>query len=120
MIRSVLLAGCGWLRKQLDLVERLAQQRDNRHRKAQLGDRCVVAQDAAAQAHTHAACERYVADAAANARTQYSSAVDHRSLGSSQQSNLAAQILDRVSHVSSSLETRQSDTVLTVPEGRQA
>jgi hypothetical protein len=69
--RSVLLAGCRWLRQKLDLVERLAEE-------------------------------------------------DDRRVCPSQQSNFSAQIVDRVNHTSLSLETRQSDTVLTVSEGRAA
>lgn len=118
--RSVLFAGCRWLRQKLDLVERLAQDRNEGQREAQMRDRRRLHQDRPGYAESYAGSQRQLADAAFQSRAQVPGAVNNWSVSCSQQSNFSAQILDSVNHTSLSLETRQSDTVLTVSEGRAA
>lgn len=117
-LRSVLLAGCGWLRKKIDLVERLAQHRDEGERKAQMGNGREFAHDFPLDAYMQSIGQGHVPDARAQARRADAIAENQRRLISSKQSNLAAQIVDRVGHTSLSLESRQSDLSLTVAEGR--
>lgn len=119
MIRSVLLAACRWARQKLDGIERLAQNGNGIQGKMEVGDGSRSAHGSTLDPNTQGCRQSDATDADAGCGGGDSVAVNYGSLSRSQQSNLTLQIPDRVSHLSLSLESRQSDTVLTVPEGRQ-